>query len=591
MKHKEHYISLLLSLPGKQHKGTTIPITISELTEVLNCTPRNVKLVLRRLVEEGFVAWSAGVGRGHISQLTVIRGLEDVLTEHFNELLAKGKMKEAIDFISSHELPSALRDKLRAMLENRMGFQLEQAGAANLDVLRVTVTRKLGIFDPAFAFTVTEVFLLEQLYSRLIDFDSAAQRFLPSLAHAWESNDDYTAWTFYLRKGVRFHHGLLLTAEDVRFTLERLREVNSPSCWQYEDIADIEIVSDYCLVFRLRQPNPFLLHFLSCATMSILPHDVAFSEQKLLGTGAFKLVENAAQVLRLEAFDHYFRERAWLDLVEIWHIPSDAPRERQFSLPHMDAASGDHAAENNRAMDSLLDGCRYLIFNFNIPGIQHHSSFRQALRLLLDRKLLIAELGGNRAVPANSFLVASSELASYESGSLADAEALLRDSGYAGEVIKLYHHGRPVEQQDMLWLQQRAAAIGLRLKLNPYVIAEVSPQKLAQAAHLMLATEILENDTEVGLLRLFYNEDSNLQHFLTTEQQAQLRSILARYVSLPSAAERSQIVAEAEQGLRQDNWLLYLYHSRFQTQLPLALQGLAIDSFGWLDFSKLWIKK
>lgn len=43
------------------------------------------------------------------------------------------------------------------------------------------------------------------------------------LAHHWESNDDGTQWVFHLRKGVRFHHKRELTAHDVVFTFNRLR--------------------------------------------------------------------------------------------------------------------------------------------------------------------------------------------------------------------------------------------------------------------------------------------------------------------------------------------------------------------------------
>lgn len=616
MKHVEHYIELLLARPGHKQAGSIIAITIQELTTVLNCTSRNVKLVLRRLVEEGYVDWRAGVGRGNVSQLAVVRGLEEVLAEYVNGLLEKGRMKEAVDWVTREELNPAFRGRLRIMLEKHMGFQLKQAGLSELDVLRVTVARKLGIIDPAFSYTTTEVFLLEQIYSRLIDFDSVGERFLPSLAHAWESNQDYTEWTFYLRKGVRFHHGLVFTAEDVRYTLERLREVCSPSCWQYEDISETQIIGEHCVVLRLKKPNPFILHFFSCATMSIIPHDEGFSEQKMLGTGAFKVAENAAQVLRLEAFDDYFRERAWLDVVEIWHIPSDSPRERRFSLPHSEGAVDEAGVDANRDMDSKLDVCRYLIFNFNRPGIQQHPCFRQAMRLLLDRGLLINELGDRRSMPASSFLVArsreearkngylsemerykrknatwSEETGSLLESSLLEAGRLLRESGYAGETISLYYHGRPVELQDMLWLRRRALAIGLTLELKPYSFAEHTVQRLGQDAQMMLATEVLEKDTELGLLRLFFNGDSNFEHFFNENQLGELRSILAAYVRVESRDERGAIMADAERVLRRDNWLLYMYHMDFRTLLPHTLQGLAHDSFGWLDFSKLWIKK
>lgn len=61
----EQYLSILLSLPTLPKKGETISVTIGELANVLYCTPRNVKLILRKLAEDGFIQWRGGVGRGH----------------------------------------------------------------------------------------------------------------------------------------------------------------------------------------------------------------------------------------------------------------------------------------------------------------------------------------------------------------------------------------------------------------------------------------------------------------------------------------------------------------------------------------------
>ncbi|MEJ8548496.1 ABC transporter substrate-binding protein [Brevibacillus borstelensis] len=590
MHYKEHFIRILLSLQATSEKGLVLPVTVEALAKALYCTPRNVKLILRRLAAEGLIEWRAGVGRGNVSRLTILRTLNETVEEYFHELLAKGRMKDAVDFISQKDLPVLLRDKLRGLLETKLGFQVEQTESSRLDVLRVTRHRKLASLDPAFVFSASEAYFLEQLCSTLVAFDPETKRFLPSLAHAWESNREWTVWTFYLRKGVRFHHGRTMTSRDVLHTLQRIWEVRSPSRWQYEDIERAEPVSDYAVTFHLRRPNRFFLHFFSSVTMSVLPWDVEFSERAIVGTGPFRMASCTDQVLVLEAFDDYFRERAWLDRVELWLIPDIGSSERQYQLPALEEVSTQEEHTGNQLAYQEF-GCRFLIFNFRRPGIQHHPSFRKAMRLLFDRRLLLNQRKGSCAAPADSFLPEKSKRARYPETSLADAKALLDESGYAGETMRLYFCDKKEESENASWLQQRCEAIGLRLSLHSFDLHETLTRRLEDEADMIIAAEVLEKDVEWGLLRLFRDEGTFLHRFFHSEQHERLERHLRDFVRLPEEAERAQVIDQIEQLIREENWLLYGFHMQKKARYHPALKGLSIESFGWVDFSKLWIKR
>jgi len=75
----------------------------------------------------------------------------------------------------------------------------------------------------------SSIFISEQIFDGLVRLDKDLNP-VPSLAEYWKVSSDNTQYTFYLRKGVRFHNGDELTAEDVKFSLERLidRETGSP---------------------------------------------------------------------------------------------------------------------------------------------------------------------------------------------------------------------------------------------------------------------------------------------------------------------------------------------------------------------------
>ncbi|GAH72944.1 unnamed protein product, partial [marine sediment metagenome] len=73
------------------------------------------------------------------------------------------------------------------------------------------------------------IFISEQLFDGLVRLDKNLN-IVPHLAEYWEISPDGIKYTFYLRKGIKFHHGAELSAEDVKFSLERLidKKTNSP---------------------------------------------------------------------------------------------------------------------------------------------------------------------------------------------------------------------------------------------------------------------------------------------------------------------------------------------------------------------------
>ncbi|MET3289108.1 UNVERIFIED_CONTAM: SgrR family transcriptional regulator [Brevibacillus sp. OAP136] len=589
MKCKEHYLTILLSMPSPPHKGSTVTITVETLADMLFCTTRNVKLIMRKLVEEGLVAWTAGVGRGNPSQMTILRELDEVIDEYFRELLAKGRMKEAIELMAHKTMPQATRERLRVLLDNQFGFQVEETPSSRLDVLRVTRGRKLATLDPAFVFSATEAYFLEQIFDTLLVFDPTKKRFLPSIAHAWESNTEGSQWTFYLRKAVRFHHGRVLTAKDVQYSLERIRTVQSISRWQYEDIERIEVESDTIITFHLRQPNRFFLHYMSSVTMSILPHDVVFDERAIIGTGPFRMTENSKQVLVVEAFDDYFGHRALLDRVESWYMPERARDERQYMLPFADDAHAEQT-DQDAYFEYREQGCRYLIFNFKKSGILHQLKFRQAMRIVYDRLALIRDLKGTRHLPADSFLPEKSSQTLFVEQSLEQARALLAESGYNGETLRLYYYDKRDENSDATWLQERCAAIGLSLSLHPLCITTFLDTGTVEDADMMLSGEVLESDVEWGMLRLFKDEGTAFFRFLNESQRELIDTHLHDFVHLQAEKERNDVFDRIEQLVRDELWILYGVHMKRTPSYHRSLNGVKLDSFGWIDFSKLWIK-
>ncbi|MDR9505713.1 ABC transporter substrate-binding protein [Brevibacillus agri] len=590
MKSHEHFLQMLLGLP-EWEPGLAQRIGIKELSELLCCTPRNVKLILRKWEKEGLLKWQPGVGRGHHSTLTILCDVGQFLSDSFQQLLAEGSIREAVELLQHKSLPVNVKLRLHEVWNAQFGFVAEEGEARRQDVLRIPRERAFSTVDPAFVAVSAESHFIQQICHTLIIFDPATQSFRPQLAHAWESDREMTSWTFYLRKGVRFHHGRVLTGKDVAYTVQRLIDLDSPYRWQVEDIASIEHPDDYTIIFHLREPNGFFLHLAASIALSVLPYDVPFSEQAIVGTGPFRMMEFTEDRLVLGAFDDYYRERAILDRVEIWRVTAAEQTGMRYQLPEMPASS----SATRECGDSLNIefqeiGCHYMNFNFRKPGIQHDFAFRQAIKHLLNPVQMIAELKKEHYSPAGSFLPERSRQMTFAPSTLEEAAAWLQKSAYQGEAVALFYGEGKKCEEEAKWLQQRCQQIGIRLELRSMTKAEFLSELPDRHADMCMMGEVLQRDIELGLIEVYKNKCTMVHRFLDDEKRARMDERLSAVLSLGKRDERMEALAKIEDELKDELWLLFIYHAKRIDRYHPALRGITLDSFGWIDFSKLWVK-
>ncbi len=139
----------------------------------------------------------------------------------------------------------------------------------------------------------------------------------PALAESWSASPDGLVFEFVLRKGVRFHNGEPVTAEDVKFSFERYRGASNKML--KDRVLAIETPDPGRVRIRLKQPWPDFMTFYSVATGAgwIVPKkyvekvgDEGFKKAPI-GAGPYKFVSFTPGVeLVLEAFDQYWRKVA-----------------------------------------------------------------------------------------------------------------------------------------------------------------------------------------------------------------------------------------------------------------------------------------
>src|SRR5438128_2182911 len=137
----------------------------------------------------------------------------------------------------------------------------------------------------------------------------------PSVAESWQVSPDGRVYDLTLRKGVKFHNGDLLAAEDVKFSFDRYRGAAAKTL--KERVAAVETPDPLHVRFRLRNPWPDFMTFYTAASGAgwIVPKkyvdkvgDEGFKKAPI-GAGPYKFVSFSPGVeLVLEAFDGYWRK-------------------------------------------------------------------------------------------------------------------------------------------------------------------------------------------------------------------------------------------------------------------------------------------
>lgn len=159
----------------------------------------------------------------------------------------------------------------------------------------------------------------------------------PGLAESWDISADGKTITFKIRKGVKFHDGKSMTAEDARYSImDVLREYHPRGKGNFSLITQATVPDDYTLILTLSAPSPSMMMAFSGYESPILPKHL-FEGKDIknhpnanapIGTGPFKFVEwKRGQYMRFDRNPDYWSSgEPKLDRIVIRTIPDSSTR-------------------------------------------------------------------------------------------------------------------------------------------------------------------------------------------------------------------------------------------------------------------------
>jgi peptide/nickel transport system substrate-binding protein len=214
--------------------------------------------------------------------------------------------------------------------------------------LTIGLAADVTSIDPHFHLYVPNQNIAEHIFDKLI-YRSERLDMLPGLALSWKALDDLT-WEFKLRPNVKFHDGSPFTAEDVKFSLDRLPTIKDspgPMTTYRSAITSIEIVDPLTIRFKTARPHPLVPNDL--AIIPIVGKKFAenatsadFNSGKAtIGTGPYKFVRfTRGDRIELVRNEQYWNGKPAWEAVTFRLMTNDASRVAALLSGDVDAIDG-----------------------------------------------------------------------------------------------------------------------------------------------------------------------------------------------------------------------------------------------------------
>lgn len=569
------YVKYMKKLTRNFVKNETRETTIEYLAEMFDCSERHAKTIINYLNRESFVEWEVQRGRGKKPKLLLNYSYDGILFEEAKHKVQQEKYQEAFTLVE--ELEKSQQEEFQGWLNNHLGIVERVEPNQELDILRYPFYETNLKMDPLLITSRHDGHMVQQIFDRLVEF--AGNKLIPSIAHHFDSQDGIR-WTFYLRKGILFHHGRELKSSDVKATFDRFPSTNS----FMKNVSEIICVTDYVISFKLMKIDFMFPRYLSNMAASIIPVEMLGKDELKfrdfpIGSGPFKLTEHDGEKIRLEVFENYFGLRPWLDRIEIIKTPSSLQQAEAHPLL---LSAPNTSWEEVKTME---EGADFVVFNCVKKGPLQNREFRARVFKLINPEAFFLE----SEIVAHSFhtkVSVEQEASSKEVSALRESIDLDVELVIGAQQIR---EGVNHEREALI-LKEQLAAAGISSRIEIVNTSEFKHSDVMNQFDLIVSGIALFDDRLLSALISVTSSQLAISHCLSDEMRAVILEQERRLKETIEEAERWKIYFEMEEFLKAKHMLLFLNHRSHNIYKPgtSPYMNIALDSNGRIDYRKVW---
>lgn len=495
-----------------------------------------------------------------------------------------------------------------ALMAACFSFQVDAQTPQKGGTLRVSVPGSPRLLDPPITGSAEEWMVTSWLYNNLTRVDDKFN-VQPDLAESWKADEGGKIWTFTLRKGVKFHSGREVDADDVEKSISRILDPNTKSRGRggLGPIDKIDVVDRHTVRFTLKQPIADFPSNLALPYARITPKDTKLNlNTQADGTGPFILKEFVVgEKVILARNPNYF----------------------QSGLPYIDGLQLTVVPDSTAELNALKDGRTDIVWQVrpdqvsllaNVPNVKvdevptgtfvpvvmrydqppfNDARVRKALKLTLDRKTVVQTiLGGHGTVgndqslpPNNPFYNAAVKAPERD---IAKAKALLTEAGHgSGLKATLYTTDARVGMLPLALITKdmaKDAGFDITIQNVPW---DVFLNTVWEKRPFYINNWFARPTTDTSILPFFVTRDkggSLNDYFYSNPEVDQL--LLAAQGELDTA-KRKELYAKAQQIIAEDGPAIISFFRNNITAYRTNVAGYKADPGISFPAESVWLQK
>jgi oligopeptide transport system substrate-binding protein len=484
--------------------------------------------------------------------------------------------------------------------------------------------------DPALISDIYGFTVAQQIFDGLVQYDGTLT-IVPAIAQSWKGSRDGLSWTFYLRKGVKFHNGREVVADDVVYSYTRILDprTNSKAAEVFlkvkgakefvegraKTVSGFRALDRYTVQIELTEASAPFVASLAIGYAKIVPKESveefgpAFGSHPV-GTGPFKFVYwKKDGEIALEANQDYYAGRPFLDRLE-YRIYPGALMDKMFAdfgsggLEDTDVPSTEvERVQDNRRYHFVKRptlGTRFLGINTS-QGPLANPLVRQAFSYAIDRDAIVRDIHKGRYKAGQGFLPPGTygydpQFRPYPFDPQR-AKALLAKAGYPNgrglPVFQIWSSVRPpaIEREHEA-IKQYLANVGIHVEIQ-YNTNWPEFKALVQAGKLPIfrwgwSADVPDPDN--FLYNLFH---SSGRTNLTSYRNPQVDRLLDHARAEQDYLKRVALYREVERLVMADAPVIPLSYYTYERLFQPYVQSVEVSALGdpYIPMRKIWLAK
>lgn len=495
--------------------------------------------------------------------------------------------------------------------------------------LSIQIARQPFSLDPARMYSYEEKLINAALYQGLLKYDPGKHLLQGELAERWSADKTGRIYTFVLRQGSRFHDGTPVTAQDVKYSWERVldpklssygyllqnvvgaEEKLDGSC---REVRGIEAVDARTLRVTLKETDWTFPVVVSSPVLAVVKKQVAermgshYGEPgaRVIGTGAFRLVKWDKGMILLRRNRFFTRSAPSLVYLRFHVISGQREIGRLFEKGKLDVLAGVPAqfsvsgTKNSRISYTVFRrpvlSIYFLGFNLRKEPFSNNVELRRGIGQALDKQQLNERLLGEGGRILTGLLPPELLSLPQKTGSEAQfsKEEALKSLDKAGFTYGLRlppliyaYNDSPGNEMTARLIQEQLGQVGIDVNLKKIPWNSYQSEIREGNVHFFRLGWEADYPEAGNLLYNIFPGNPNASNNYTGYFNRSFDQLLRQARSEPDPVRREEIYAMADQMITSEMPVIPLFQRVATFYLRNKIKGFNVDLLGRVDFSRI----